>query len=164
MLDVSYRKASKMDPARFSSTFNPYEVSIVDTVAQALLPTLQPLEQNRALKAELYKLNFYSPSGKFKAHVDTPRSSDQIGSLVVCLPLAHTGGALEVRHGGKTVTFDWGNSGPDSSPTIKWAAFYSDCEHEVLEVTEGHRLTPTYNLHVRSGQRVLMWPLARTRS
>jgi hypothetical protein len=30
-------------------------------------------------------------------------------------------------------------------------AFYSDCEHEVLEVTSSHRLTLTYNLHVRRG-------------
>ncbi|KUI61223.1 hypothetical protein VP1G_08397 [Cytospora mali] len=159
--DESYRKAIKMDPSRFSSTFNSYEVGILDTIAQTLLPTLRHLQQTRTVKAELYKLNtltitdtqFYSaPSGKFKAHVDTPRSPDQFGSLVVCLPLAHKGGALEVRHKGKTVTFDWGNSGSDSDkPWIKWAAFYSDCEHEVLEVTEGHRLTLTYNLYIVRG-------------
>lgn len=34
---------------------------------------------------------------------------------------------------------------------IKWAAFYSDCEHEVLEVTAGHRVTLTYNLYVTLG-------------
>lgn len=71
---------------------------------------------------------------------------------MVCLPLSHRGGALEVRHKGKTVAFDWGTLESDSEKsTIKWAAFYSDCEHEVLEVTEGHRLTLTYNLHVVRG-------------
>lgn len=150
VLDVSYRRASKMDPSQFSSTFNPYEVGIVDTVAQALLPTLIPRRQTRSLKAELYKLNVYSaPSGKFKPHVDTPRSSAQVGSLVVCLPLSHKGGTLEVRHRGKTVAFNWGELA--SGPAIQWAAFYSDCEHEVLEVTEGHRLTLTYNLYVVRG-------------
>jgi hypothetical protein len=45
-----------------------------------------------APKAELYKLNVYSgPNGKFKAHVDTPRSKTQVGSLVVALPVEHTG-------------------------------------------------------------------------
>ena len=45
-------------------------------------------------KAELYKLNIYSaPSGKFKAHVDTPRSKSQVGSLVVALPVEHKGKA-----------------------------------------------------------------------
>ena len=30
---------------------------------------------------------------------------------------------------------------------IKWAAFYGDCKHEILEVTRGHRITLTYNLY-----------------
>jgi hypothetical protein len=55
--DESYRKALKLDPSHFSSTFNPYELGIVDTVAQALLPSLRHSEQTRAVKAELYKLN-----------------------------------------------------------------------------------------------------------
>lgn len=55
--DESYRKAVKLDPSRFSSTFNPYELGIVDAVAQALLPSLRHSQQPRAVKAELYKLN-----------------------------------------------------------------------------------------------------------
>ena len=39
--------------------------------------------------------------------------------------------------------FDWANADPHC---IHWAAFYGDCEHEVLEVTSGHRVTLTYNL------------------
>ncbi|KAK0648706.1 hypothetical protein B0T16DRAFT_408639 [Cercophora newfieldiana] len=147
--DEAYRKATKLDPERFSSNFNPYELGIVDTIAQTLLPSLRQAKQTRAVKAELYKLNVYSgPSGKFKSHVDTPRSPSQFGSLVVCLPLEHTGGALQVRHQGRTVTFDW--SGSDQQ-AIRWAAFYSDCEHEVLEVSEGHRVTLTYNLYCVRG-------------
>jgi hypothetical protein len=93
---------------------------------------------------------YSGPSGKFKAHVDTPRSTCHFGSLVVCLPLQFKGGALEVRHKGKTVTFDWSdavNGSDGETPSICWAAFYSDCEHEIFEVTEGHRLTLTYNLY-----------------
>jgi hypothetical protein len=52
-----------------------------------------------------------------------------------------------VRHQGKQMTFDWSGTSPD----IKWAAFYSDCKHEVLEVTSGHRITLTYNLYMRRG-------------
>lgn len=83
----------------------------------------------------------------FKPHVDTPRSDLQIGSLVVGLPCEHEGGQLVVRHQGHSTTFDW--SGPIAD--IRWAAFYSDCEHEVLEVTSGYRITLTYNLYVRHG-------------
>lgn len=48
-----------------------------------------------------------------------------------------------VRHDGREVDFDWA---PHSASTIQWAAFYSDCEHEIMTITEGERLTLTYNL------------------
>lgn len=38
---------------------------------------------------------------------------------------------------------------------MKWAAFYSDCEHEVLEVVEGNRITLTYNLYFSTGSGAL---------
>jgi len=54
------------------------------------------------------------------------------------------GGTLRVTHRGSTVDFPWADQSPNK---IQWAAFYGDCEHEVLEVTSGHRVTLTYNLH-----------------
>lgn len=50
-----------------------------------------------------------------------------------------------VQHEGKQVTFDWNHQ---SASAIQWAAFYSDCEHEIETVTEGERITLTYNLYV----------------
>src|SRR5271156_1282008 len=44
--------------------------------------------------------------------------------------------------------FDWSND----STSVQWAAFYSDCEHEVLPVTDGYRVTITYNLLYTSFQ------------
>ncbi|CAD0094426.1 unnamed protein product, partial [Aureobasidium mustum] len=113
----------------------------------------QSAEMGLGIRAELYKLNIYSgPSGKFRAHVDTPRSETQIGSLVVCLPSAFEGGILSVSHQANTVGFDWSASSPASqTPSIQWAAFYSDCCHEVQEVTAGHRVTLTYNLYASRG-------------
>ncbi|KAK7993949.1 Adenylyl cyclase-associated protein [Apiospora arundinis] len=166
--DESYRRAGKMDPTAFCTTFDPYTAGIIDTVAQVLLPSVYDSVTHRGVRAELYKLNIYSaPSGKFKPHVDTPRSREQFGSLVVCLPVDHEGGQLKVRHKGEEMTFDW-STNPTSQPNqnkknkskpdsqaIHWAAFYSDCEHEVLEVTSGHRITLTYNLYaVRGFQRL----------
>ncbi|KAF2870043.1 hypothetical protein BDV95DRAFT_608066 [Massariosphaeria phaeospora] len=146
VVDESYRKASKLDPTGFSTNFCPYEAGIVDAIAQALLPTRTA--KYHGVRAELYKLNVYrAPSGLFKAHVDTPRSTLQFGSLVVCLPCAHEGGQLVVRHDGHSRTFDW----TGSSDSVQWAAFFSDCEHEVLEVTSGYRLTLTYNLYACTG-------------
>lgn len=52
---------------------------------------------------------------------------------------------MNVQHNGNNVEFDWGNH---SDSVIQWAAFYSDCEHEIKTVTEGERITLTYNLYV----------------
>lgn len=99
--------------------------------------------------ANKFEQIYAAPSGFFKSHVDTPRSPSQFGSLVVALPCEHKGGQLVVRHAGISKTFDWGKDAPNSA--IQWAAFYSDCEHEVLQVTEGHRITLTYNLYHTPG-------------
>lgn len=49
------------------------------------------------------------------------------------------------------MTFDWGKS----TQNIQFAAFYSDVEHEVLEVQSGHRVTLTYNLY--AGELDCLW-------
>ncbi|KAG8623934.1 hypothetical protein KVT40_008910 [Elsinoe batatas] len=133
-----------MDPADFSINLNPHDIGCGDNIINLLRPTAIGVGQ-RHIKAELYKLNVYSgPSGIFKAHVDTPRSKRQFGSLVICLPSSHKGGSLIVRHQGVEKVFDWEAASKDQ---IQWAAFYSDCEHEVRQVTSGHRVSLTYNLY-----------------
>lgn len=49
---------------------------------------------------------------------------------------------MVVRHGGREVLYDRSS---DQRDAVHWAAFFSDCEHEVLEVTRGHRVSFTYN-------------------
>ena len=78
---------------------------------------------------------YSGPSGKFKAHVDTPRGATQFASLVVCLPHSHQGGTLRVAHGGQDLKWNWGSESPN---TIEWAAFYSDCEHEIMGGNSDH--------------------------
>lgn len=55
--DESYRKARKMDPTAFCTTFDPYSLGIIDIVAQVLLPSVVDSVTHRAVQAELYKLN-----------------------------------------------------------------------------------------------------------
>ena len=98
ILDSSYRHASKLDNTQFSTNFHPHDYGILSAIAQTLLPSVARSDiggRNNTMEhcgvvAELYKLNIYSgPSGKFMAHVDTPRGPRQFGSLVVCLPFPH---------------------------------------------------------------------------
>ena len=63
-----------------------------------------------------------------------------VGTLVVSLPSAHTGGELIVEHGGESVTYR------TSKQDLSFVAFYADCRHEVKPVTSGYRVTLTFNL------------------
>jgi hypothetical protein len=57
VLDETYRKATKMDRSAFSSDFCPYELGIIDTIAQVLLPNTKKGILTNGVRAELYKLN-----------------------------------------------------------------------------------------------------------
>ncbi|XP_065886730.1 uncharacterized protein [Dysidea avara] len=140
VIDRNYRYAFKLDPKDFMTTFQ-----LCDTPILGEIGLINP--NFGSLQAELYKLNIYAPGGFFKSHVDTPRSAQMFGSLVVCLPTQFSGGELVVRHQRKEIKYDW--SSPASNPlnSLCWAAFYSDIEHEVLPVTKGYRVTLTYNLY-----------------
>ncbi len=59
--DETYRKASKMDRSAFSSDFCPYELGIVNTIAQVLLPEKSEGFRTSGVRAELYKLNVRPP-------------------------------------------------------------------------------------------------------
>ncbi|KAL8690211.1 MAG: hypothetical protein Q9218_004293 [Villophora microphyllina] len=177
ILDESYRKAAKLESDQFSTNFNPNEVGIIGAIAQTLLPGIARLAdggghtfvEDLGIVAELYKLNirallvptvpnrglqklrrvYSAPSGKFKMHVDTPRGVTHFGSLVVCLPSRHQGGALHIVRGCGDNEQEMIHSWDDQDTQIEWAAFYSDCSHEVEEVTAGHRITLTYNPYAR---------------
>ena len=141
--DTNYRNALKLDPDNFTTSFQVANTPICMHAAMTMMPNVQ------GVLAELYKLNIYTSGGFFKAHVDTPRSEEMFGSLVVCLPTQFSGGELVTNHRGHTVKFDW--SSPPDIPrrTASWAVFFSDVEHEVLPVTQGHRITLTYNLYAK---------------
>lgn len=69
-------------------------------------------------------------------------------SLVVVFPTAHQGGSLLFRHGELDYRFDSATLLAQAcGPSIAFAAFYSDVEHEVALVESGYRVTVTYNLY-----------------
>lgn len=70
------------------------------------------------------------------------------GSLVIVLPSTHEGGELVLHHGDQEWMFDSAQATRDArGPSVGYAAFFSDVEHEVRMVTSGHRVTLTYNLY-----------------
>ena len=141
--DLSHCNTFKLDfdEIHVTTSFDVGSTLILSEIEMIMVPY-------RSIRAELHKLNMYTGSGgHFKSHVDTPRSEDMFGSLVVCLPTQFTGGALVTRHKGEEKVFDWSSSPEDPLNVVCWAAFFSDVEHEILPVTSGHCLTLTYNLY-----------------
>src|SRR5260370_17503581 len=99
-----------------------------------------------ARSAELYKLNVFERGGHFVPHKDTPRGSNMLGTLVVCLPSQFANGAFVVKHHGVFQTYDWGHAiREQAEPTrIHWAAFFGDVDHQIERVWGGLRVTLTY--------------------
>ena len=92
------------------------------------------------LRAELHNLLVYAPGQFFVAHQDSEKTDGMVGTLVVTLPSAFTGGAIVVHHHDEKVTYR------GSGSELGLIAFYADCHHEVRPVTGGHRIVLTYNL------------------
>ena len=121
--------------------FDPAAAGILEQIRRDLVPYVPD-----ALTAELYNLNVYPRGGHFVPHKDTPRGSDMLGTLVVCLPAQFSNGAFVVKHHGVFQTYDWGDAiSAQAEPTrIHWAAFYGDVDHQIERVWGGLRVTLTY--------------------
>ena len=143
-LDPEYRQALKLSSHKAAFNFELSNWPILAQIKQVLMP-----HTDKHISARVDKVNLYTAGGFFKAHKDTPRSNSMFGSLVLCLPSPYEGGQLVIKHKSGETSYDWSSDSNDSS-MIQWAAFYSDCTHEILPVKEGVRVTVTYNLFVDS--------------
>ncbi|TDL25168.1 hypothetical protein BD410DRAFT_785009 [Rickenella mellea] len=144
VLDVTYRKAGKMDLSNFSLNMNPERSGLADAVRLQMLG----FDDQRKIRLEPYKLNVYGKGYFFKVHKDTPRDKMMFGSLVIVLPTRQEGGALKFTPEGDSKLFDSGKILLDKpTGTIAFVAFYGDVDHEVQEVISGHRVMITYNLY-----------------
>ncbi len=114
-----------------------------DTFAAILARVTEGLGLSQPPKAELYKLLIYDRGSFFVEHRDTEKAPGMFATLVIVLPGDSIGGDLIVRHQGREARL--GLRGDEPS-TFAFAAFYADCVHEVLPVTDGCRVTLVFNL------------------
>lgn len=123
--------------------FDPAAAGILEQIRRELVPQIPD-----APTAELYNLNVYATGGHFAPHKDTPRGSDMLGTLVVCLPSQFLNGAFVVKHHGVFQTYNWGDAiSKQAEPTrLHWAAFFGDVDHQIERVWGGLRVTLTYLL------------------
>src|SRR5918993_1875549 len=118
------------------------------TLEMILARVAEGLGVDAPITAEFYKLLLYDQGGFFVGHRDTEKTPGMFATLVVALPSSFAGGELVIRHKGREVRLDLRCDDPAEAA---FAAFYADCVHEVLPVTEGCRLSLVYNL-VRRGR------------
>ena len=100
------------------------------------------------IRAELYKLLIYGPGDKFQLHKDTLRGVNHFGTLIASLPSYYKGGEFVIQHCNIQESFNHSlEHSSDNWNGIQWVAFYTDCLHEVKTVTEGYRVSLTFNLY-----------------
>jgi hypothetical protein len=140
-LDPGVRDAIRLR-ARGAATISGFDLPSV----LALLE--RELSPRHDLVAKLTDVLVYPTGGHFERHKDTPVSPAHVGTLIVGLPIAHTGGAFRIDGLAGTDVIDW--SGPIHE-TVRWVALYSDLDHSISPVTSGSRVTLVYELS-RSGR------------
>src|SRR5580693_1525022 len=114
-----------------------------DAMLKVILATVKEelgLPSGAELTADLHSLLVYEPNQFFLAHQDSEKADAMVGTLVVTLPSAYTGGDLMVGHNEEWKAYQ------GSKTELSLLAFYADCQHEVLRVKSGYRITLTYNL------------------
>lgn len=139
--DTNVRSAWELAPQQLSFKSNKWE--------QVMAKILKKVQKKLGLKdklveATLYKLLIYEEGDFFLAHKDSEKASGMFGTLIVGLPMAHTGGELVVRFNGKEELISFAQA--SETEKIPFAAFYADCEHELKPVTSGYRICLVYNL------------------
>ncbi|MSO99580.1 MAG: 2OG-Fe(II) oxygenase [Acetobacteraceae bacterium] len=117
------------------------------TIKTVLERAAEGLGVTDPVKAELYKVLIYDKGSFFVRHRDTEKAPGMFATLILVLPSLSAGGELVVRHKDREIRMDLRCEDPSE---VAFAAFYADCVHEVLPVTEGYRLALVYNL-MRSG-------------
>jgi hypothetical protein len=136
-LDPKVRNAQRL-VARDKAVVHGFDASAVLAEVEAVL------SPGAHLDATLTDVIAYPKGGKFERHKDTPRAKNLIGTLVVGLPIKHTGGAFHVDDGRDAKVYDWSKTPSDVLP---WVALFSDVDHEIKPVQSGTRVTLVYALH-----------------
>ncbi len=143
--DEGVRKCWQIDAKDFSfgvKAWDAFLLTILEKVRDDLGITGR-------ISAQPYKLLLYGPGGHFKAHRDTEKLDAMFGTLIIALPSRHEGGRLHIRHGGEEMTVDF--SPEAHRHDFQHAAFFADCEHEVVPVESGFRFCAVFNLVLEEG-------------
>lgn len=184
VLDEAYRKAGKLDAGRFAWLFNPSDYADFGTkLASGLFPwnSLDKGIRFRALQAQRLRYSHLSSlslslltlfnKGRvlffqrlIKIRLVTPTCSAPLSCFCLPPPLeanSYSDIAVASLH---LMVVPYSRT--QTTTSIAYITFFSDVEHEVSEVTSGHRVTITYNLYfdVTKGAPVTQYNCVHSRS
>ncbi|KAG6001850.1 hypothetical protein E4U21_003778 [Claviceps maximensis] len=140
VVDTAVRNTWELDAEQFTLRNPAWPAFLRRVCARVALD----LGINAPITAQIYKMLIYEKGAMFKAHTDTEKIPNMFGTLIICLPSAHQGGEVVVKHCGQKKIFK------TSEASQSFACWYSDVSHEVLPVTSGFRWVVTYNLALDS--------------
>lgn len=88
---------------------------------------------------EPFKLVSYKKGDFFKKHKDSMPDVSMIGTIILSLVSDYEGGSLIVEHFGNKLSFDL--------KAGEWVFLYGDCDHEIMPVTNGMRITMVFRVY-----------------
>ncbi|KAF3109984.1 hypothetical protein TWF103_004815 [Orbilia oligospora] len=147
IIDPTVRSSRQLDPSELEFE-NPRFTDWLQGPVLSEIGTALGIGTEMRSKLNLYKLLVYEKGDHFKTHRDTPKEDGMIGTVVVILPSVFEGGIVKLSHAGQETSFDFAR---DCDYSFGVAAWYSDVEHAVEEVTGGYRVALVYNLTVEGG-------------
>lgn len=150
LVDTRVRKTWQIAPEKIHISGKHWQSMLDNIVAQAV----DGLGVKGEVHADLYKMLVYDEGSFFVNHRDTEKTEGMFATLIIALPSVYSGGELRIEHAGQSITL---NLQADDPSEITFAAFYADCVHEVLPVSNGCRIVLTYNL-CRNGKGELPRP------
>jgi hypothetical protein len=111
---------------------------------QVVSPLLKTLQSSLDLPCEitlnLSKFVLVEKRGAF-----TPsKKASSWGSLVICLPSEFEGGTIQLKHEGRTETFDFA---VQSAFNYQYVAYFNQCTHSNSSVTRGYQALLIYDIH-----------------
>src|SRR5215472_11811268 len=134
LMDLSVRDTWEIMPDQVTLTGLDWDAILAEVRDELGLPA------RARLLAEPHALLVYGKGQFFLPHQDAEKDDAMVGTLVLSLPSAHTGGELVIEHAGQS------RAHRASKTELSLVAFYADCRHEVTPVKSGYRVTLTFNL------------------
>jgi hypothetical protein len=142
LADTSVRDTWELTPDQLTLG-GPGWTALLDSALEQFRDELG-LPRTSRLRTEPHSMLIYGKGQFFLPHQDSEKDDAMVGTLVVSLPSAHTGGELIIDHAGESTTYR------ASKEELTLVAFYADCRHQVTPVKSGYRATLTFNLLVGS--------------